>query len=352
MKNCFCTLFDSRYLDRGLTLYESIDRHCDSFELWVLCMDDSTYDFLAPLRLQNMRLIKLEELEKHDSQLKEVKSERSQVEYYFTCKPSLTLYILDKCDYASQVTYIDPDIFFFASPETIYEQLEGKSVAITPHRFEHSKKYLEEYGKFNAGWVLFKRDVHGLACLRWWRERCLEWCSDYPESDRFADQKYIDRFSSLFEGVWSVDNIGVNLAPWNIAGKSISCRKNKLYVDGEQVIFYHFHNLRPITKRVFNLGCKDYTAVLDNKVRRYIYRPYISSLLRKKDDLFFMPPPLARGGQKMSCEKANCQENLLGRCLKKVRFMIMLGKGLKRGEYMIGRQGVASDCGASKAMHR
>lgn len=127
MKNCFCTLFDSRYLDRGLTLYESIECHCDNFELWVLCMDESAYDFLASLSLQNVRLITLDELEKYDSQLKEVKSERSLLEYYFTCKPSLSLYVLEKSSSADQVTYVDADVFFFSSPEIIYEKMGGIS---------------------------------------------------------------------------------------------------------------------------------------------------------------------------------------------------------------------------------
>lgn len=330
-------------------LHESIEYHCDNFELWVLCMDESAYDFLASLSLQNVRLITLDELEKYDSQLKEVKSERSLLEYYFTCKPSLSLYVLEKSSSADQVTYVDADVFFFSSPEIIYEKMGGKSVAITPHRFENSKKHLELYGKFNAGWLLFKRDTQGLSCLHWWRERCLEWCSDQPEPDRFADQKYIDSFSSLFEGVWIVDSLGVNLAPWNIAGKSISCRRNKLYVDDERVVFYHFHSLRSVTDRVFNLGCKDYTSRLDNEVRHYIYQPYLARLLRQRKDLFLADSPLARYGQKINTDEANSRGNLVDRYIKKISFMITIGKKLKKGEYMVARQGVNSACWKSKA---
>ncbi|MCI5164705.1 MAG: glycosyl transferase [Candidatus Electrothrix sp. GM3_4] len=344
MNNCFCTLFDHRYLDRGLALYESIERYCDCFQLWVLCMDDTCFEVLDAMNLQSMHLVKLGELEEEDPPLKKVKPQRTSVEYYFNCKPSLALYILKKSETATQVTYMDADIFFFASPEIIYDKLEGKSVAITPHHFAPEKKHLEKFGKFNAGWLLFKRDENGLACLRWWRERCIEWCHDYIESDRFADQKYINRFASLFKGVWSVDNVGVNLAPWNISGKTISQQDKNIYIDGERLIFYHFHNLRSVTKRVFDLGCKDYTLVLDNKVRHYIYKPYLAALLRHQAALPFAEAPLERGGQKISCEEKNCQENLVNRCIKKINFMIMLGRGLKEGKYMIGRKGASLMC--------
>jgi len=338
MKNCFCTLFDHRYLDRGIALYKSLDRYCDTFELWVLCMDDVCFEILDSVNFSNMRLIKLDQLEKADPSLKKVKEQRTPVEYYFTSKPSLALYVLQQCEQASQVTYMDADIFFFSSPEILYDQLEGKSVAITPHRFAPEMKYMEEFGKFNAGWLLFKRDDVGVACLQWWRERCLEWCHDSPEADRYADQKYIDQFSSLFDGVLSVESVGVNLAPWNIDRKKISYQDKQLLVDGELLVFYHFHNLRSVSTRIFDLGWKTYTSSLNKGCREYIYKPYLSVLLRERERLLFVENPLKRGYEDQNHQESKPKTKLLTRCVKKVRLANKVIKGLREGNFMIGKK--------------
>ena len=42
----FCTLFDSYYLDKGLTLYHSLKKVSDQFKLYIFCFDDSSYEVL------------------------------------------------------------------------------------------------------------------------------------------------------------------------------------------------------------------------------------------------------------------------------------------------------------------
>ena len=73
------------------------------------------------------------------------------------------------------------------------------------------------FGIYNVGWVSVRRRDDGIAALRWWRERCIEWCYDRVEGDRFADQRYLDRLPELFAGVHVIEHLGANLAPWNFA---------------------------------------------------------------------------------------------------------------------------------------
>ena len=120
MNNCFCTLFDSRYIDRGLALYRSLERTCDNFLLWVLCLDDLAYTTLKNLDLDCIKLVKLSALEKYDPLLLKVKTGRTMVEYYFTCKSCFSLFVLDICQEANQIIYLDADLYFFASPDNIY----------------------------------------------------------------------------------------------------------------------------------------------------------------------------------------------------------------------------------------
>src|SRR6476646_7920114 len=90
----YCTYFDVNYLTRGLALHQSLQRHSPPFRLWVLCRDDEAYDALDRLREKEIRPIRLRDFEEGDGPLAVAKANRTTVEYYFTCTPSLPLYVL------------------------------------------------------------------------------------------------------------------------------------------------------------------------------------------------------------------------------------------------------------------
>ena len=145
------------------------------------------------LNLPNLIPIGLEEFEKDDEALRSAKENRSLVEYYFTCTPSLPLFILNRTDNkVDVVTYLDADLYFFASPEPLFVEMADASIVIIEHRYSPQLDHMRVLGIYNVGWLSFRRDPRALCCLQWWRERCLEWCHDRFENDRFADQKYLD----------------------------------------------------------------------------------------------------------------------------------------------------------------
>src|SRR5205823_14122047 len=90
----FCTYFDHQYSARGLALYQSLRRHCPEFKLWILCLDELSHSELTRLNLPEVSLLTLGELENGDAALLAAKENRSRIEYYFTCTPSLPLFIL------------------------------------------------------------------------------------------------------------------------------------------------------------------------------------------------------------------------------------------------------------------
>jgi len=170
MRYNFCTLFDKNYLYRGLALYNSLIRYCPNFKLWILCMDNITYKILCDMNLKKVTLISLSEFE--DQELLKVKRERQAGEYCWTCTPSLPLYILKKHSNLEMIAYLDSDLYFYSSPEPIYEEFRNKSIMIIPHRFSPEKQYLKEKaGKYNVGMLIFKNNKNGLDCLKWWRKK-------------------------------------------------------------------------------------------------------------------------------------------------------------------------------------
>jgi hypothetical protein len=274
----FCTYFDQGYLSRGLALYRSLRRHCPDARLWVLCMDEASYSDLARLALPGLELIAIEEFERGDAELLRAKASRSRVEYYFTCTPSLPLYILGRWPEVDLITYLDADLYFFADPQPVFDELGPGSVAVIPHRFVRRVRQLTKLGRYNVGWVSFRRDESGLACLRWWRERCNEWCYDRYDGRRFADQKYLDEWPRRFSGVVEITHKGANLAPWNIAGYQIRAGEAGVWADADPLIFYHFHAFRQPRGWLYDHQLHLYGVRPTGKVLQYIYVPYIHAL--------------------------------------------------------------------------
>ena len=187
----YCTYFDRHYLLRGLALYRSLQAHGEPFTLWVLCFDAESCDALRRLDRADLVPIPLDDFERGDAELLAAKQDRSRVEYYFTCTPSLPRYILDRSPQVDLITYLDADLFFYASPEPIFDELGDGSILIVAHRFPPGRPHLWLSGIYNVGLLAFRRDARARECLEWWRARCLEWCYDRMEPGRFADQKYL-----------------------------------------------------------------------------------------------------------------------------------------------------------------
>lgn len=240
----FCTYFDKNYCVKGLALYYSIQRHVESFQLYILCMDDETYEILLCLHLPSVELIRLQDLESRDPGLFATRETRSLIEYYFTSTPAFILDVLKEHSEIDILSYIDADMFLFAPITPIYDEMGENSILIIEHRFPVQMRHNEVYGRFNVGYLAFRQDKEGMECLELWRQNCIEWCYDRLEGEKFADQKYLDSWPSLFSNLTILKHIGVNVAPWNAYNYSFhEDEVGEYYVDGFPLILYHFHGL-------------------------------------------------------------------------------------------------------------
>jgi hypothetical protein len=281
----YCTYFDHNYLSRGLALYHSLQKHVPGARLWVLCLNEPCYRALSALNLPNLRLCRLADFEAADPEVAATRSTRSTIEYYFTCSPGWMLYVLNKEPSADWVTYLDGDLFFYSSPEAIYDELGDATVAIVPHRYTPKLVRLHKYGTYNVGWVGVRNDREGRSVIEWWRQRCVEWCHDYVEGDRFADQKYLDAFPGLSPRVKVIQHVGANLAPWNIGNYSVQFIDHQVMVNDRPLIFFHFQGLRRgYGFFVFN-SHRRFRAPFGSEVRQHIYKPYVDQLLAIERDL-------------------------------------------------------------------
>jgi hypothetical protein len=301
-------------------MYRSLEEHAGTFTLYVLCLDEYTYETLHKLNRPNLVPISLPEFEAGDTALLEAKKNRSRVEYFFTCSPSLPLYIFREHPEVTLVSYVDADLFFVSSLEPIYAELGDRSILIIDHKFPERLKHMAERGVFNVGFLTFRRDSTGLACLKLWREQCLEWCYDRLEDGRYADQKYLDQWPDRFNSAVTVlRHKGANVGPWNWMNYDIRCMDRRVEIDGEPLIFYHFAGMKILNRWLCNPGLSWYgksMLALHGKstfaLRRYIYRPYLRAL---QETRAWANPGYhfqrARGGMLMSIARGMIYRDLL-----------------------------------------
>src|SRR5262245_5124074 len=175
----FCTLFDKNYLAQGLSLWSSLTRHHGSaFTLFVLCLDDTTFDYFGTNSFKGIVPIRLADVEKDDAALQAAKGNRSKIEYYFTLSPCLPLFILQNFPRVDWICSLDADVYFFSDPQPVFDRFQSYSIIACPHKF--SKELLatgiEKYGIYNVSFQAFRRDETGIRCLEQWKKQCIGWC--------------------------------------------------------------------------------------------------------------------------------------------------------------------------------
>ncbi len=274
----FCTSFDAHFLVRGLALYDSLVRQSSQpCTLWFLCLDELSYQVLLQLNLKNVQLVTIADLERTQPDLVVAKSNRSALEFAWTCKSALAWYVLENHAQVDYLFYLGADLYFFNDPELLYNESALSSIAIFPHRFNEGMKKRAKRGLYNAGQVGFKRDVDGLRALRWWRDECVRWCYERVESERHADQKYLDYFPKRFNQVSELTHPGLGLAPWNWMNHNIHLKNNTVYVDTVPLVFYHFSNLRVLGHWIYDTGLSSWLP-MSAHLQQLIYAPYVRAL--------------------------------------------------------------------------
>lgn len=258
----------------GLTLYESLQKHSSEFHLFIFAFDEKCETDLKKLALRNVTVISLKEFE--DEELLKIKSSRNAGEYCWTCTPSTILYILNNFSVPS-CTYIDADLYFYSDPKILIQELGEKSVSIIPHRYTAAYDQSAFSGIYCVQFMTFKNNEKALEVLKWWRDRCIEWCSEDVEDGKFGDQKYLDDWLKRFDCVCELQNLGGGVAPWNVQQYDFCDENGKVFgvekKSGKKfpLIFFHFHRFKLLNDRQIKLTAH---YKITRNVRDLIYKTY------------------------------------------------------------------------------
>ncbi len=292
----YCTYFDKGYLVRGIALHASLMQHeREAFTLYAVCLDELTRLLLDRLNLPGVVAVPLHQIEADDESLRQARLNRSLVEYYWTLTPTVILHLLERFRKVPVITYLDADLYFFSSPDPIFEEFSAYSILIHEHRFHETFKPAAQYGRFNVGLLCFRHDKSALEALHWWRDRCNEWCYARLEDGKFGDQLYLEDWPDRFNRVRVLEHIGAGVAPWNnLQYRYTLDSGGSVMLDNLPLIFYHFHALYIAHPRYVVLS-KILAHKFPVRLVEYCYLPYVQALHRAIEQVWSVLPDFMCG---------------------------------------------------------
>ena len=189
-------------------------------------------------------------------------------------------------------------MYFYSSPEVLINEMNGKSVLITDHRYTPHHDQSAKSGKYCVQFITVFNNPEGLKVIEWWRNACIDWCYARHEDGKFGDQKYLDDWTKRFASVHELKHLGGGIAPWNIQqyqfdninGKVIGkeLATNKQF----EAVFFHFHGLKFYDNDIVCLTDAGYE--IEKKQMQTFFFPYVKKLMEikntiQKNDTSFNP---------------------------------------------------------------
>ncbi|MCI5197451.1 MAG: glycosyl transferase [Candidatus Electrothrix sp. AW5] len=259
----YVTIFDNNFIPQGLCLHNSLRENEEKFYLWVICLDDECKTTLDNIGYSDIKTISLKNVE--TTELLALKPTRNKAEYCWTLTPFAPRWVFEIDPTIKRVTYVDADMYFFKSPQPLFEEFEssGKAVMITDHFYAPEFDQSATSGQYCVQFMPFVRQASE-PVRKWWEKRCVEWCYQRMEKGKFGDQKYVESFPIIFpDKVHICQQENAFLAPWNASRYPYST-----------CIGYHFHGLRLLDHGTVRLYPSEY--LIPRPTKKNIYHKYMS----------------------------------------------------------------------------
>ena len=249
MKKTAFTICAKNYIGLALALEKSIKKHNTDIDFYIFVADEFS------LQEEFLNLPENVIIAKDVIGISECKWQQMSFKYditeFCTCiKPSCFKYVLEQFS-ADTCIYFDPDILVFNSLDVVYNQLDQKSIIVTPHITTIEKVYtgnLNERkllfsGMFNLGFLALKNDMYSKKMLDWWEVRLEDRCFQNMMENYFTDQKWMDFLPSFFPSQLLIStDLGLNVAPWNFFEREIVNVDGTFFVkkriENDENIFY------------------------------------------------------------------------------------------------------------------
>ncbi len=242
-----CTIVSRNFLSYARVLAKSFHTHHPDAAFVVLLVDPLDADL--DTRSEPFTIIPIADL---DIPNKEQMCFRYGIrELHTAVKPFFLSWILEKKK-PDALLYFDPDILVCSKLSSVQAALSHHSIVLTPHLLQPiddglhpSEKDILRAGVYNLGFIGLSQSDITKSFLDWWKDRCMEDCTEQPEKHVFFDQRWIDLVPGLFPRVCVLRDASCNVAYWNLHERSIELEKGQYIVNGKPLGFYHFSGYEP-----------------------------------------------------------------------------------------------------------
>jgi len=236
-----CTIVARNYLPHARVLTASFLRHHPDGAFYVLLIDDE--EGTLDTRAEPFRVLRLRDIGLDRDEITRLGAIYDVVELATSVKPVLLQCLLDRP--GDHAIYLDPDIKIFAPLTDIAALAAAHGVVLTPHTTvpvprdgcRISTEDILSAGVFNLGFVAVGAAARPL--LTWWWSQTRRHALVDPGRMLFTDQRWIDLVPAYFEPC-VVKDPGLNLAYWNLHGRTLTWTGSGYEVDGQPLRFFHF----------------------------------------------------------------------------------------------------------------
>lgn len=250
MNSIYFTLCSNNYIPFAISLGKSIRQFLPDARFIVGLVDrlDPGIDYASIGEFEILLCFDL-----GYSEFDEMLSRYNIIEFNTAVKPFFFEYLFRENFKVEQIFYLDPDLFFYQSPDLLSEEFEEYEILLTPNLLYTQKKpsigelASLRHGVYNLGFVGLKRGTESFRLIQWWKERLKEHCRIDKCNGIYVDQKWMDLAPLFFERIKVVKHPGWNMAWWNFSERTLMNGPQGYSVNQleKPLVFFHFSGFRP-----------------------------------------------------------------------------------------------------------
>ncbi len=186
----------------------------------------------------------------------------------------------------TSATYLDPDIYVFRPLERVREGLARAQLVLTPHltrpllgqAMPHDHTILRS-GSYNLGFCSARAEPRTVQLMDWWAERCEFECRVDMKEGLFTDQRWMDLAPGFVDSLDVVREPVLNLAYWNLEGRTLDRNAEGWTVDGEPLQFFHYSGFDPARPDILSKH-QDRIGVAPGSPLAELLKDYAAAMLR------------------------------------------------------------------------